>query len=730
MIGWVLSPVGMAWLIVVGVAVIWSRLRYGSRVGLVILVAGLGTLMGVYAVASVPLPKNVELPNAARVYDRNGRLIGTYSEVRRFIIDTGSLPRHVREAVITAEDRDFFDHGGISLKSIARAAWVNISSLGIRQGGSTISQQYVKNALVVDSSRTPVRKVKEMVLAIKLEDRFSKEQILGFYLNTIYFGRGAYGIEAAARTYFDKHAKALTLPEATFLAGIIRGPGLYQPDEHPARARARRDHVLEALHEEGYISAGQVDRAMRVPLRATPGVDERAREQKAAYFMEWVRKRYLFPRLGRCLYQCGLKIHTTLDSRLQAYAEKAVKGALWEKGDPEAALVSLTNRGEVRAFVGGRAVDDAVAATGFNFASDFPGRHAGSALKPFTLLAALEEGLSPYTAFSGGSPVKIGDRCSSGKKPWKVRNFGGASHGWLSLDQATALSVNTVYARLIDRVGPKAVANLLTDLGFARTGSSAEREIAPHCSLALGALDVTPVEMARAYAVLAAGGSLPAVVPISYVEDSQGECILSFVPQRECKDSVVRTPSKVASQTAVDAVTQVLSHVVDWGTGESAAIEIPASGKTGTSERHTDAWFSGYVPRLATSVWVGYPAENGGRLVPQMRHCSNRDKCRPVRGQDVTGGSLPALIWRDFMTKVVADWSGRGSDPASQGPMSGSHSGPLSDDDPRPTQGPPPEPKSSPAPPQRPEMPREPEPTPSPRRSTPPIILPTPLPTP
>ena len=404
-------------------------LRYGWLIPLVTLAVGVGVLAVTYAFASIPLPSDIELASAAEVYDRNGDLIGIYSgEERRFLIDTKTLPGYVGQAVIAAEDRDFYEHNGISPRGIVRAAWENITGGGISQGGSTITQQYIKNAVLRDPERTITRKIKEAILAVKLERRYTKRQILGFYLNTIYLGRGAYGIEAAARVYFDKPATKLTLGEAAYLAGIISAPESYQPKGNQEGARGQRDRVLEAMVQLGSITQQQADEEMDQKVKAIKDESGETKTQEAAYFMEWLRKDVLEPEYGSDLYTSGFKIYTTLDLGLQAEAEEAVDNQLAAEDKVEAAVVSMTPRGEVRALVGGRDFNNVKRARGFNFVSD-NGRQPGSAHKPFTLLTAIEQGISPSSRFSGASPAFIEDPTCANPDgtPWEVDNYGGSS---------------------------------------------------------------------------------------------------------------------------------------------------------------------------------------------------------------------------------------------------------------------------------------------------------------
>lgn len=615
-----------------------------------------------YALAKVPLPQDVKLPTSSQVYDRHGRLIATYrGEVTRFIVDVENVPDHVKRAVIAAEDRDFYEHEGISIGGMARAAWTNLTSGRVEQGGSTITQQYVKNAVLNDPSRTIERKMKEAILSIKLEREHSKEEILGFYLNTVYFGRGAYGIEAAARAYFGKHMDELTLAEAAYLAGIIPAPASYQPGSGNHAAVERRDYVLRAMASEGYISNERLERATSRKIRFQTTSDMNRRTQPAAYFLEWLRKEYLYPRFGERLYTGGLKIHTTLDMQMQKAAEDAIETFLTDKQHPQAALVSMTPEGEVRALVGGRDFNDIGSARGFNYATDGV-RQAGSSFKPFTLLAAIEENISLSSYISGESPKTIDDpACTGPDGIWEPENYGGSSYGSIDLNTATANSVNTVYAELIAEIGSDKVADLLERFGF--TAPTEDGAIPAHCSLSLGTLDVSVLQMARAYAGLAARGELPEVTPISHIENPQGRCVVGYgTPKKMNCRKVVETDAEVATEANnVDVLTQSLTGVVEHGTGTAAQIGRPVAGKTGTTQDNRDAWFAGYVPQMATVVWMGYPIEKGpdkklgtaDDVSPLMQACYEADRCRPVNGVDVTGGSFPSQIWAVFMTAAL-----------------------------------------------------------------------------
>ena len=669
-------------------------LKIGWLIPIGALLAAAAVLVFTYAFAVIPLPEEVSLESATTVYDVNGRKIGIYTgEQRRFLLNDKKLAElfkkapHVGEAVISAEDKEFYDHDGVSLKGLARAAWANLTGGEIQQGGSTISQQYVKNAVLQDPSRTITRKFKEAILAIKLERRYSKKEILGFYLNTIYLGRGAYGIEAAAEAYFGKDAVELTLPEAAYLAGIIPSPESYQPDAKMKAAKARRNNVLTVMEQEGYIGARAARLAARGKVDAIKVEKDALKHQTAAYFMEWLRDQYLDPLLGSCLYTCGLKVHTTLDLDAQAAAEEALSMTR-QKGWPQAALVSMTPTGEVRAMVGGKRFDSVKSARGFNYATSAPGRQPGSAFKPFTLMTAIKQGISPSSRFSGASPATIDDAdCSNGIEPWQPENYGGSSYGTVDLRTATANSINTVYAQLIAETGPQAVAETVTEFGF--RPPPGEKEVLPQCSLALGgSIDVTPLEMARAYAGFNARGSLPEVNPVTFIRDNDNNCIdatgpasiaESFERLRQEKASEVVPKSwadcpgekpvtvegeQIVGQNEADVLNDVMTNVTTGGTAASANLALyEESGKTGTTQENRDAWFAGSVPSsegspgLSTVVWMGYPLENpkkGPSYTPLMHYCFDPLLCRPVGGIDVTGGSYPAQMWAAYMTNALS----------------------------------------------------------------------------
>ncbi|HYD08569.1 MAG TPA: PBP1A family penicillin-binding protein, partial [Acidimicrobiales bacterium] len=548
-------------------------------------------------------------------------------------------------AVLAAEDRDFFEHGGVDASAILRAAWADVRGRRL-QGGSTITQQYVKLAYV-GTERTLVRKLKEATLAVKLERKLDKEEILERYLNLIYFGRGAHGIEAAAFAYFGKTAAELDVAEASYLAGLIRAPEAADATNDPEEADRRRNSVLRALAEEGYITAADRDAIAAVPVRdyvrpRTEVVQDKvvAGDVGTQYFVEHVR-RQLADRFGDARVNGGgLRVHTSLDLDLQRAAHDAVyREVLHQPGDPAGALVAIDTDGYVRAMVGGRDWnDEADPYARVNFATGVDGggtgRQAGSSFKPFVLATAVADGYTVESAFD--SPSKIVFEGANNGRDYTVNNYGGSAHGRIDLVDATRQSSNTVYAQLLDAIGPERVVSVTERLGI-------DSELSPVLSLTLGTSSVSVQEMAEAYLTFATHGVHVEPITITKVTDSSGE-VLWEAP-------VQRTP--VMEERDADVVTHVLQQVVLGGTGTRARLSrSDAAGKTGTTQHNGDAWFVGYTPGLSTAVWMGYPEG-------QDREMDD------VHGIAVTGGTLPAQIWHAFMEVATQDdrFAGRFGDP-------------------------------------------------------------------
>jgi penicillin-binding protein 1A len=565
------------------------------------------------------------------VLSADGSVLARYHGTEdRVIAPLSQISVNLRHAVVAAEDRNFYSNSGVSLRGTLRALWVDIAGGQIAQGGSTITQQYVRNALPgVGRQRTVVRKLREATLAIKFERKYSKDKILEDYLNTVYFGRGAYGAEAAARAYFNKASKDLTVSEASYLAGIIRRPEYYQPDTNPQGVTQIRDIVLADMASSGYVTPAQVEAAKAEKLTFQAG--SASSSARGAYFVEYVRRllKSQYNLSDKQILTGGLRISTTLDLRLQDAAEAAVSSTLNKDGDPQAALVAMDTDGSIRAMVGGRDTSSLQAAQGFNFAYQKSGpnggRQAGSSFKPFTLADFIESGYSTDSTFQGPPVVQVTSRqCQNlDGSNWTVNNFKNESFGDLSVTEATAQSVNTIYAQMVDRLRPSTVRALAQRVG-------GWTNLSPVCSIALGTSAVTPLEMARAYATFAGRGQRPDPLAVTKVVAADGKVLVNQVPRTE----------KVLDPNVADTVTKVLTGVLDHGTASGKGIGRPAAGKTGTTENLTDAWFVGYTPTLSAAVWMGYTTDPATGKTPQMTG---------VHGIEVSGGTFPATIWQKFM---------------------------------------------------------------------------------
>jgi penicillin-binding protein 1A len=581
-----------------------------------------GAVIGYLAflVASVEAPAPPRMPETTRLLDRTGEPLGTlHTYVDRRVVPLEKLPDGLVAAVLAAEDKGFYEHGAIDPEAVVRAMLANLRAGGVVEGGSTITQQYVKN-VYTGGDQTFGRKLREVAFAIELEERLSKNEILDRYLNTIFLGNGAYGVETAALTYFDRHARKLNLLQSATIAGVIAAPSRYDPVRHPGRAERRRNYVLGQLAEMGYLSEQRAQRLAKDPLELDRSDGELP---PAPYFADYVR-RFLEERYGRWKAMAGgLRVSTTLDLSWQRAAERAVFSHLPDPNGPQAALVAIDPRtGEILAMVGGRDFRS----SNFNLATQAR-RQTGSAFKTFVLAAALREGISPMSVFTGPSSVTIDDpRCQHRGEPWDVGNYGDSSAGTMPLVDGIAYSVNTIFAQLVVEVGPDRVAETARRMGI-------RSELPPVCSIALGTVEVTPLEMTSAYATLAAGGIYHKPTPVRVVRDSDREVVGRPVHLRG---------TRVLPRNVAASVTWALQGVVDHGTGTAASLGgRPVAGKTGTAQEYTNAWFCGYVRQLAACVWMGYPQGNV-----------------PMSG--VTGGSIPAAIWQDFMTFATRGMQVRG----------------------------------------------------------------------
>jgi penicillin-binding protein 1A len=581
---------------------------------------------GACSLSPIDLSKERPLALRTTITAADGTLLAQLFRENRELASLEEISTRLVDAVLASEDARFYDHPGYDLRSIARAALVNLREGRTLQGGSTITQQYVKNTFFRNPARTLQRKARELRLAIEVERRYSKNEILERYLNTVYLGQGAYGAKAAIETYFGRgrSVSSLRLPEAALLAGLIKAPSYFDPRDHPKRARLRRNWVLGRMADLHMVTDRAAQRAMRKRvdvLRAPPQLSTRQPYFVEAVKQEVVRNR----RLGRTpeereklLYKGGLEIETTLDRRLQSFAVDAVKGVLGEPGDPEVALVAIEPKsGEIVAMVGGRDWSQSQVNLALGRRGGGSGRQPGSSFKPIAAAAALEDGIGLGTRF-GAAPAIF--HLPDGST-WTVRNSEGTSSGSLPLDQALVRSVNGVFARLALELGAGRLVTQAKLMGI-------RSHLPVYPSIVLGSGEVSALDMAAAYATLANEGTAIEPTTIRKITLATGE--------------ILRPDQKVVREAVSPGnaflLTKVLEQVIERGTGRAAAIGRPAAGKTGTTNDYTDAWFVGYTPQLVTAVWVGYP-------LPRPM--------TSVHGISVFGGTFPALIWKAFMSRAL-----------------------------------------------------------------------------
>ncbi len=551
------------------------------------------------------------------VYTSDGRVLAVLrGDEARIVVKSDQISDLMKQAIVAVEDRRFFEHRGVDVRGIVRAVWQDVRNRAVVEGGSTITQQFVKNAYV-HSSRTVERKLKEAALAWQLEQRWPKDRILTAYLNTIYFGNGAYGIEQASRVYFQHSADRLTLAESALLAGIPADPTLYDPAANPQQARARRKVVLRDMLQQGAITWGEFKRANAKPLPDPATIHLPGIQGPAPYFTNYVKQQLIDTYGTARVFGGGLRVRTSIDLDLQDMAREAIAKWLPDPNGPAAALVAIDPRdGRVLAMSGGRNYS----ASQFNLAVQGE-RQPGSSFKPVALAAALNQGISPTTTFVSG-PVTI----SLGDRDWHVENYEGSNLGTIDLETATTYSDNTVYAQLTDIVRPQAVAGMARKLGITS-------KLKGYFSLTLGGEAVNPLEMARAYASLANSGQR---IDGSLM-GNQPRAVLSIGKKA---NAPVEKRALGDNEAAIE--TRLLQGVVESGTGRRAQLSDgrPVAGKTGTTENYGDAWFVGYTPQLAVAVWVGYP----NNLRPMLTD---------YHGDPVAGGTFPALIFKAFMEKAL-----------------------------------------------------------------------------
>jgi penicillin-binding protein 1A len=551
------------------------------------------------------------------VYAADGSLLGAIpAEKNRQPLTFDEMSPYALKATVAIEDHRFWEHGGLDYEGIIRAAVKNLEQGKIVEGGSTITQQLVRN-LYIGNERSFERKIKEACLALKLNESWTKERILETYMNQVPYGNQAYGIEAAAQTYFAKSAGDLNLAQSALLAGLPQAPSAYDPFAQPEAATARRNEVLAALLESGDIEQQRYERALAAPLRLHRG--ELYTKIREPYFFGYVRD-LLIKKYGvTAVRSGGLKVHTTIDPRFQKLAKTAIKSNLYLSTDPASALVSINPRnGAIRAMA---AVAPGRKGLQFNLAEQGR-RQAGSAFKTFVLTEAIKQGINPDSTRYMSSPFTWQPDPLS--LPWEVSTFDHSYYGVSTIRQATVRSDNTVYARLTLDVGPEKIAKTAHAMGI-------KTKLDPVASIGLGSNAVSVLEMASAYATLAAGGVYSEPMAIRKVVLPGGKVDPAWGEGKR---------KRVMSDGQAYAVTQILQENVLGGTGTAANPGRPAAGKTGTTDNFADAWFAGYTPNLSTAVWVGYPKA--------------QIEMRSVHGISVSGGSFPAMIWHDFVVPALA----------------------------------------------------------------------------
>ena len=574
------------------------------------------------------------------VYAADGSVLTEWhAEQDRVLVTYDELPKYLVDAVVAIEDRRFWVHPGVDVRAVARAAVEDLEAGEIVQGGSTITQQYVKNVLLTDAV-TFERKAAELGLALQVEETLTKTEIFERYANTVFVGEGAYGLGAAAKRYFGKDVSELTVGESALLAGVLNAPSQLNPYDHLDAALARRQLVLDTMVELGWLDASTaiVAAAETVDL-ARRGEADRMRYP---YFTDEVRRALLDnPALGDTLDDRwslitggGLRVFTTLRPDVQDAAEAAIDSVVGTDG-PSAALVAVDPRdGHVLAVVGGRdfyATDDPIAQ--FNLATQGR-RQPGSAFKPFALAAALEAGVDLDSTWPGGRSATMQTEVG----PWTVANYEQAFYPGLTLQEATVFSVNVPYAYLVQWIGAERVAAAARAAGI-------RSELTPRPSIVLGVEEVSVLDMASAYATFASGGIEVAPVLVTRVEAADGTVLFEHIP----------TFSRVFDAEVADQVTATLTEAVRRGTGQQAKIGRPVAGKTGTTEGNHDAWFVGYTPEISAAVWVGYPEGNQALEAPNTPYT-------------ITGGTWPAQIWSRF---AIAALSGIPYRPTEDGTAAG-----------------------------------------------------------
>ncbi|MDD6383323.1 MAG: penicillin-binding protein 1A [Selenomonadaceae bacterium] len=586
-------------------------------IGIVLLVMLIGVGCG-FLTASMntksDLADDIRPPASSQVYDIDGNEIATiHAEEDRMPVKLSQVPQNLQDAFVAVEDNRFYDHIGVDPRGIARAIWANLRGRTVSEGGSTITQQLAKNAYLTQD-RTLKRKIQELFLALRLERQYTKQEILELYLNQIYFGQGAYGVQAAARTYFGKDVEDLTLNECAMLAGIPKSPNYYSPLNNLQAAQDRKATVLDQMAKYGYIDTATAEKTKKEKLDLVQP-SQKKDDHEASYFIDYVTQRLIDKYGADKVYKEGLKVYTTIDMDMQRAAESAMKKLPNGKKDgngvqqPQGALVAIDpHSGYVTALVGGRGTDQ------FNRAT-MAERQPGSSFKPFVFAAALENKFTPSTVIND-SPIRIGD--------WEPQNYERTFSGSVTLRQVATHSMNVPTVKIAQKLGIEKVLYYAQEMGITTLvtdGPQNDKNLAA----SLGGLTkgVTPLELTSAYCTFANKGVHVDPVVIVKVLDRNGKVIEEAAPQQH----------EVISEESAAELTSMLQDVIKSGTGRGANIGRPAAGKTGTTSDYHDAWFVGYTPDLVTGVWIGNDDNTSMGMM--------------------TGGMLPASIWKSFMTDAL-----------------------------------------------------------------------------
>ncbi len=594
-----------------------ALLILGSTAALLVMSFGL-YVIGVAAEAPpISELKPIDQGANTRVFAADGSTLGYIkSDEARTPVTLAKIPVDLQEGTIAIEDERFYEHNGVDLEGVARAAFENLEAGEVKQGGSTITMQLVRALYIEDPERDLERKIKEAKLAEELEDAHSKEWILAEYLNNASYGtvngQTAVGVEAAAQIYYSKPAKQLTLAQSAMLAGLPQSPSLYNPLQNPRSAVGRRNEVLDEMEDQGYISQEEADQAKDEGLELNQS--DRYQEIREPYFFDFVEQQLIEEYGVSTVRQGGLEVYTTILPELQEAGRAAIENHLYYDSDPASAVVAIDpENGFVRAMASSGTHNDSQ----FNLAAQGH-RQPGSAFKTFALTTAIRRAIDPDSTYYTSKPLNIDDPEYG---HWEVSTYGDSYAGNVSLHQATLASDNTVYAQLALDLGPQSIADTAKDMGI-----ETELDGIPAETLGGLRLGVSPLEMANAYATLASGGIRNKPIAIRRVKFPDDHVDEIGEPDRR----------RVFSDGVASEVTEILEANVDGGTGTAAQTACSyEAGKTGTTDDFNDAMFVGYTPNLATAVWVGYP--------------DALQSMYSVHGVSVAGGTFPAMIWNDFM---------------------------------------------------------------------------------